>query len=342
MTVPMIHAGALGNVPEFLANQVGWARVEQVFNAEGLALGVTRHPEMRIPWAAVMSIIEAGARCVGDEHLGLVLSRYTSFETYGTWGRYLRSAPTLREALDRIEGSIHFHSPGDRFRLSQTLDGVRVTYRYALVGGFGSDNTSYCAAGVLLSVIRYYAGDAWRPHRLNLCVPKRFRAGKIAESFECEVVTGGEVISFEVSEGLLSAPRPFTRSPLVTLADVQRARGAVLPTTLSAIVADLLRLQLLDKTPSVESVARTLRLGPRTLQRRLSEEGVTFRALERCIFIERAKELLAEPNCSVTDIAFALYFTSPAHFTRAFSSTTGMTPSQYRKSVLGSTARMIA
>ena len=48
--------------------------------------------------------------------------------------------------------------------------------------------------------------------------------------------------------------------------------------------------------------------------------------------IERAKQLLAHPANSVTDVALAAGFGSSSHFSQVFRSATGMTPSQFRAS----------
>ena len=50
--------------------------------------------------------------------------------------------------------------------------------------------------------------------------------------------------------------------------------------------------------------------------------------------IERAKELLADPGRSVTEIAISVGFSSASSFNGAFRKTTGVTPSEYRRTVV--------
>jgi AraC family transcriptional regulator len=47
--------------------------------------------------------------------------------------------------------------------------------------------------------------------------------------------------------------------------------------------------------------------------------------------VERAKELLQEPELTVTDIALECGFTHQSHFAKQFKRLTGMTPNQFRK-----------
>jgi AraC family transcriptional regulator len=49
--------------------------------------------------------------------------------------------------------------------------------------------------------------------------------------------------------------------------------------------------------------------------------------------IERAKELLADPTQSVTEIALALGFSETSSFSAAFRHTTGITPTEYRRTL---------
>jgi AraC family transcriptional regulator len=46
--------------------------------------------------------------------------------------------------------------------------------------------------------------------------------------------------------------------------------------------------------------------------------------------IERAKQLLSEPDSSVLEVALACGFASPSHFAQAFRVVTGVTPRSYR------------
>ncbi len=79
------------------------------------------------------------------------------------------------------------------------------------------------------------------------------------------------------------------------------------------------------------SVARALSISERTLQRRLTAEGVSFRVL-----VDEARRHLAcgylTDGMSLADIALVLGFSEQAAFQRAFVRWTGMTPGQFRRS----------
>ncbi|MBZ5658586.1 MAG: AraC family transcriptional regulator [Acidobacteriia bacterium] len=82
---------------------------------------------------------------------------------------------------------------------------------------------------------------------------------------------------------------------------------------------------------SIETVARRLAMSPRTLQRRLSEEGTSFDTLREEIRKQTAEILLADRTLSVGEVAFLLGFSEPGAFHRAFRRWHNTTPDAFRK-----------
>jgi AraC-like DNA-binding protein len=91
--------------------------------------------------------------------------------------------------------------------------------------------------------------------------------------------------------------------------------------------------------PAVGAVARAVRTSPRTLQRRLQEAGLTFAEVlqqARCV---AAEQMLRDSGRKIGDVARALGYSDPAHFTRAFVRWTGITPRDFRRRVQNDGAR---
>ncbi|MCF8302403.1 MAG: AraC family transcriptional regulator [Bacteroidales bacterium] len=61
------------------------------------------------------------------------------------------------------------------------------------------------------------------------------------------------------------------------------------------------------------------------------KEGITIEKYIILQKIEKAKELIAYAELSLSQIAYKLNYSSPAHLTRQFKQVTGMTPSTFRK-----------
>jgi len=87
---------------------------------------------------------------------------------------------------------------------------------------------------------------------------------------------------------------------------------------------------VLPANPTLANVAPVLGVQKRTLQRRLSAAGLTFRRLLDTARRHAAQRLLPDRSVSIGEIAQQLGYRDQAHFSRAFRRWTGKSPSQYR------------
>ena len=82
---------------------------------------------------------------------------------------------------------------------------------------------------------------------------------------------------------------------------------------------------------SLEQVAGMLALHPRTLQRRLAEEGTGFDHLRDEALRERAHQYLTESSLAMSHVALALGFSEQSALTRACKRWFGQTPTALRR-----------
>ncbi|BBM84247.1 helix-turn-helix domain-containing protein [Candidatus Uabimicrobium amorphum] len=90
-----------------------------------------------------------------------------------------------------------------------------------------------------------------------------------------------------------------------------------------------------EKTiPTIEDVASAMAMTPRYLSDALKvETGKTAMENLHLYIIDKAKDLLLGSNTSVATVAYKLGFEYPQYFARLFKKKTGMTPTEYRRSV---------
>ena len=87
-----------------------------------------------------------------------------------------------------------------------------------------------------------------------------------------------------------------------------------------------------ERGVAMSDVAATLNLSARTLQRRLEQNGTTFRQLRDQARFELATDMLAETNVAVSEISRRLGYDEASSFTVAFKRWSGRPPSHYRAS----------
>lgn len=123
-----------------------------------------------------------------------------------------------------------------------------------------------------------------------------------------------------------------------TLEQQSQARIDARPTTQEvkrSLQAAIRQNQILD----VDALTAALAVSPRTLSRRLKDEGTSFPQLRAEVGVEYAEILLLETDKSIAQIAQAAGFSNAAAFTRAFKRVTGQTPSQRRSGPVAATTR---
>lgn len=80
----------------------------------------------------------------------------------------------------------------------------------------------------------------------------------------------------------------------------------------------------------IQTIALELGMSDRTLQRRLTEEGVSFKQLLATTRREMAVAYLADPALEIKEVAFLVGYEDQNSFYRAFRSWTGKTPANWR------------
>ena len=85
----------------------------------------------------------------------------------------------------------------------------------------------------------------------------------------------------------------------------------------------------------IGAVARDLGMSSRTLQRRLSQQGLSYQQLLDRVRRETAEKSMVDSSLSIGEIAYLVGYSEPAAFHRAFKRWTGLTPQAFRSARRG-------
>ena len=135
--------------------------------------------------------------------------------------------------------------------------------------------------------------------------------------------------------------RPFTSYNAELLAmlggqlERELAERKVWQTTVAARVKWILLRLLGGQSAHLGEVAKDLGMSNRTLQRRITSEGTSFRWLVRDARYELAKHYLLDPSLDLAETAYLLGYEDPNSFFRAFREWEGTTPSEWRAAQRG-------
>ena len=116
-----------------------------------------------------------------------------------------------------------------------------------------------------------------------------------------------------------------------------RAVPTQLPAT-DTLTVDLRRVlasRLARGQPEIEAVAHDLGMSSRTLQRRLSQHGLSYHQVLDRMRREVAEKSISDSSLSIGEVAYLVGYSEPAAFHRAFRRWTGATPQVYRQHLRG-------
>ena len=147
-------------------------------------------------------------------------------------------------------------------------------------------------------------------------------------------------VKFKSNQNALIFSSPDMELPFVTYnADLLAAVAPQLEAELKEQLAQktfseqakgILKRLLAGERPGIDDLARELHLSTRTLQRRLTEQGITFQRLLEEARRELAHRYLLHSSRGLNETAYLLGYEDANSFFRAFHHWEGTSPAQWR------------
>lgn len=310
---------ALGGDPHRIAREVR------------LDLAQLDDPEARIPISVAGRFLRDAANAVECPQFGLMVGLEGGFGALGVVGHLARHSPDVRSALRDVSDYLHHQESAGTTTLSVERD--MAVLDYVLEGGdiTGADELNDAAMGIGMAILRYMCGPAWHPTEVQLTRARPSDIGAFRRVLDARLRFGAErnAIVFPATwlEHKLQRADPGLHRILEEKLD---SLDAVQGTDFVARVRAVARAQLLAADAGAAAVARRLAISRRTLHRKLEAGGTTYERLLDETRYAIARQLLANSNSPLLDVAVALGYANPGAFTRAFRRWSGMTPSAWR------------
>ncbi|MGN8185955.1 AraC family transcriptional regulator [Burkholderia sp. 22088] len=299
----------------------------------GLANAQLDDPKVEVTAAQELRLTGNLLRALGRAPgLGFEVGLRYHFSAYGVWGYGLIASATARDAL----------ALAMRF-LPLTYAFTVITYREegsTCVLSFGAPELDGALSRFLVErdmtaaavLLREIGGDAFE---LSCFTVQATRAPSVPvpRIAGVEPVFSARANSLAFDRALLDRPLPHA-NPL-TVSMCEQMCGQLLEARRARVGTSEMVRQYLGATPgpapfSLEDMARLLNTSPRTLKRRLQEEGTTFRALLAQARGAMAETLLGDARLSLAEVAERLGFSDLSSFSQAFKRWYGVPPGAYR------------
>lgn len=183
----------------------------------------------------------------------------------------------------------------------------------------------------LTGLIEQYLGHRWRPRSL-LLETQRVPSPLFVEIMDgARCVPGARFSALPIPRHLLASAGPMAREDNNSSPGEAADAYEVIDWTWLQRLRAVLPEYVIDDQLSIGCVADIACVSPRTLQRALADEGLTFRKLLEGARLEIARQRLSDPAASIAEISEALGYSAPTHFARAFRRMAGRTPSDFRE-----------
>ena len=265
--------------------------------------------------------------------------RFFPLTIHGEFGLALMTAPTVRDALELAVRYMNQVMPA--FSLAVMYEEEKCKVYFTRNADFKENNDllTEMVVGVAMKSIELVVLTQKDVNRLTQDIVLSLQHKTLVLSNVWNLFP----IHFQLNakENVVSIPVEFLDSEISTANPAMMAlieknlegnrvkvnrEASMIQRVCELISEALIKGSILD----LAGVADTLTLSPRTLSRRLKEEGASYQLLFGRCRMERAGMLLVKSDMSIGKIAFSLGFNNEANFSRAFKKHHGMSPSQCR------------
>lgn len=285
----------------------------------------------RIPDNKVYALHQKIANAISNPNFGLDVGQFWHPTQMGALGYAWMTSSSLRSAFERF------------VRFSRTVLGtVDVSVDESDAGlslVFDFSNESFAPQfrldanrSIVLAMIQCNAGPDFHLQSVSFSHAEPKDASPFYALFQCPVTFNADVDSLTISLADADKPRACSNKQLAQLHDqllieyvAKLDKSNIVERVKLAIINELGTGHFSDST-----IAESLLMSQRTLQRRLEENDTTYKLLLNEVRQDLADTYLTDSSLSLTEISFMLGFSEMSAFSRAFKRWSGQSPSDYR------------
>ena len=255
-------------------------------------------------------------------------------DDYGAFGLAFKSAPDLLSSYARVERFGKVVTSIANFRVGQDGPSVFMEVIQGRDRRLGLKMTNDLALAAAMSISREVSNDDFSLIAVHFMSDRPADDRAYQEHFRCPIHFGSDRDALEVMTTVASRANRLSDDGMSkffeTHLDTQLSQ--INDTTeLERRIVDQIGEALSEGVPTLAEVAGRLGMSTRTLQRRLSADGLAYQDLVLGARKTLSEQLLQRTDYALAEIAFLTGFSDQSTFTRAFKRWHGETPANYRR-----------
>jgi AraC-like DNA-binding protein len=307
---------------------------DRLLAAAGVDRATINDADARIPVEQMRALWSYAYDLSRDPDLALHAIEVLPFGAYRVIDFLAGSAPTIGAAISKV--SNYFPLINNAVRLpcevgeKQVSVALEATFRGSAIS---RPYAEYALAAVFLRT-RVATNHRYRLACIEFAYPRPHRISEHERIFECPVLFGAAANRLILARSVWDTPRKGSDPQLFSVLDAHAKLLVDQLPAASAVVGrvrDAINEELRGGSPRLESIASRLAMSPRTLQRRLADEGIVFNDLLDEMRLRAAKTYLSKRDVAGAEVAYLLGFAEQSSFNHAFKRWTGQTPTEYRR-----------
>lgn len=313
--------------------QLGYDR-QTLLHGTGVLLSQLEDHEVRITLQQELAFYHNLLTSSGDPTIGLKLGEQFPPQRYGLFGYALMSAATFRHALTLVNnfGRLTFTFFTLRFGVSGRHAWISMSdpppVDEELIALYLDRDLSACVLS-----FQEILGTSILPEQICLSHDGHGRQASYREYFGCDVEFSADCGKVVFASDLLDRPLPQS-DPDSSHHLQQQCQMLIAKLTSQGHFIDDVRRLILARPgffPDIDYVAEKLDMSSRTLRRRLTAEGGSYRELLDEVRYGLAREYLEATSLPMEEISILLGFTEPGNFSHAFKRWSGLAPREWRQ-----------
>lgn len=301
----------------------------------GIAPEVLTDSDTRLPVARLLlPLWSLAEELLGDPLVGLHAVQGISRGSFDVFSYIAAASPTLGEAAARVIRYFRLITDGGLYSIERVANDVWWHYCPADAATAACRQDSIFALTAVVAHLRLWLDQAFSPSEVRYPFPEPLESAALEAFFGVEVKFAADRCAIRFAASLLEQPQQLADPQLAAFLERYAEDAlATLPAIgrVSTRVRELLARGLKDGELSLKSVAKTLGMSERSLQRQLNVENTTLKRITEELRRDLATTYLKRHDLSVSDVAYMLGFSETAPFFRAFKKWTGLTPGDFRR-----------
>lgn len=307
--------------------------VDNLIKEVGLRRTDVADPDTRIPYVAVLGLIERAASTLGDASYGLRLGAAHEARDSGLLGFVVLNSPTLLDAIANFQRYFYVVGEGEDIEVERMGSHVTLRFRETDRALRGLRHNSDYIAAVVVRACRDMTRKRISPVRAEFIHGKPHAEVAYADYLGCPVKFHAEWDALIYDADTMRLPVIGADNKLLKVLE-RACRNILGPTPKKKDILHDVRELVIDGlakgTVHFDDIARELNMSSKTLERRLSDRDTTFTELTDEIRNGLAKRYLTDTDLRLEQIAYLTGYSEPAALVRAFRRWTGTTPMKFR------------